>query len=140
MAVSRRRDLRAPSSPTAQPTQHHHDSPTAEERSRRAGLPQVIKVYITLAGDLEGATEVDALFERPQFSDDFRMVVTIQGKQRAHVLKAEKLAGPIDCDACKWKLSKNKDKVIVTLKKAHKMGWGQLRANVCLPYRRGGAN
>ena len=31
-------------------------------------------------------------------------------------------------------------KLIVTLTKLHPVNWGQLRANVCLPYRRGGAN
>ena len=38
----------------------------------------------------------------------------------------------------KAKVSKKGDKVIVTLKKLHKTNWGQLRMNVCLPYRRGG--
>ena len=115
----------------------------------------------------------------------------MQGKQRTHVLKAEKLArlrrsedgtarppsarhhsgswplsrqlvrpqrprsrlgpasapalpplplqaGPIDCDKCKTRVSAKNKKLVVTLRKAHQMSWGQLRANVCLPYRRGG--
>ena len=47
-------------------------------------------------------------------------------------------AGPIDCDKCKTRVSAKNKKLVVTLRKAHQMSWGQLRANVCLPYRRGG--
>ena len=48
--------------------------------------------------------------------------------------------GPVRTHAwrSKAKVSKKGDKVIVTLKKLHKTNWGQLRMNVCLPYRRGG--
>ena len=38
----------------------------------------------------------------------------------------------------KFRVSTKNKKLIVTLKKREKMGWGQLRANVALPYRRGG--
>ena len=84
--------------------------------------------------------QVEARFERPQYSDDFVMEVTVHGKLRDHRLKADKLAGPIDCDKCKTRVLLKKKKLIVTLTKLHPVNWGQLRANVCLPYRRGGAN
>ena len=102
----------------------------------------VIKLYIALEGDLEDVTEaqVEARFERPQYSDDFVMEVTVHGKLRDHRLKADKLAGPIDCEKCKTRVLLKKKKLIVTLTKLHPVNWGQLRANVCLPYRRGGAN
>ena len=38
----------------------------------------------------------------------------------------------------KFRVSTKNKKLIVTLKKREKMGWGQLRANVALPYRGGG--
>ena len=157
-------------------------------------------MYIALEGDLEGATEIIADFERPHYAEYFplevprlhqaglglrgrqnlaplalRAQVAIRGKKQMHVLKAEKLAGSIDCGAwcvecpavhlsatrpcvpvhhasvrlttprrpgptwrSKAKVSKKGDKVIITLKKLHKTNWGQLRMNVCLPYRRGG--
>ena len=38
----------------------------------------------------------------------------------------------------KFRVSTKNKKLIVTLKKREKSGWGQLRANVALPYRRGG--
>ena len=48
--------------------------------------------------------------------------------------------GPLRTHArrSKAKVSKKGDKVIITLKKLHKTNWGQLRMNVCLPFRRGG--
>ena len=102
----------------------------------------MIKLYVALEADLEEVTDaqVESRFERPQYSDEFVMEVSIQGKLRTHRLKAERLAGPIDCDKCKTRVSVKNKKLIITLKKAHPINWGQLRANVCLPYRRGGGN
>ena len=100
-------------------------APDPLRRTSRAA--QVIKVYIELKGDLEGATEIVADFERPHYAEYFplevaacsvrrwlfflcrrltaaaplavRAQVAIRGKKQMHVLKAEKLAGSLDSEA-----------------------------------------
>ena len=102
----------------------------------------VIKVYVTLEGDLAGvvAEDISATFNKEKFNDNCSMEVMIKAKGLVHRLAAEKLGGVIVPEECKWKITKKSPpKLIVSLKKADpRNGWSQLRANVVLPYRRGG--
>ena len=104
----------------------------------------VVKVYISLEGDLADVADADvtATFNKERFNDTCSMEVLIKGTSQTHRLAAEKLGGVIAPDECKWKINKKNKKLIITLKKAagpaHQQAWQGLRANVVLPYRRGG--
>ena len=99
-----------------------------------------VKVYITLDGDLAGATNdaVDAQFAQQKGCDEFCMDIKVQGTRFCHRLAADRLAGSIKPEQCKCVASKKGDKMIVTLRKRDKRPWSELRAKVTLPYRRGG--
>ena len=100
-----------------------------------------VKLYVALEGDLFGVSDADitANFSRVPVSDTCSMDVTVRGARQNHRLAAEKLYGPVVVEECKAKVNKKKDKIIITLKKANAtQPWEQLRANVVLPYRRGG--
>lgn len=101
----------------------------------------VYKVYVTLEGDLFGITEADvtATFKEVPVSDGkASMTVVVRGAKHNHRLAADQLFGPVDVSQCKVKLSKKKDKLIVSLRKAVQMPWDDVRAKVALPFRRGG--
>ena len=100
-----------------------------------------VKIYVALEGDLFGVGDADitANFSKVPVSDKCSMEIIVRGSRQNHRLAAEKLFGPIVVEECKAKVNKKKDKIIVTLKKAvATQPWEQLRANVVLPYRRGG--
>lgn len=100
----------------------------------------VVKLYVALEGDLEGVTNdaVESQFTKAPFDDIYSMEVKVRGSRFTHRLAADKLAGTIVPEQCKCRVSKKGDKLIVTLRKRDSVPWGQLRANVSLPYRRGG--
>jgi len=99
-----------------------------------------VKVYVTLAGDLEGAvTEgVEFSVERAKFDPTCSMLLHVQGKKYLHRLYVSHLMHEVVPEQCKFKCNTSKGKIIVTLKKKDKVFWENLRAKVCLPFRRGG--
>ena len=109
---------------------------------------EVVKVYVSLEGDLAGVTDehVTATFNKQKFNNDCSMEVMVKGASFTHRLAAEKLGGVIVPEECKWKINKKNKKLIVTLKKTKEgtpqqpthAPWTSLRANLHLPYRRGG--
>ena len=101
----------------------------------------VVKVYIALSGDLEGAVSTPEEVEfRPETNwGESSLHVALDGKKHRWVLRAEKLTAEVVPAESKVKVLPKKGKVIVVLKKANRQApWEQLRANVALPYRRGG--
>ena len=99
----------------------------------------VVKVYITLEGDLAGITAdaVDAKFTCAPVTHESALMLRVRGAHFMHILAAERLCGPIVPEHCKTKVTK-KGKLIVTMAKAAKIPWEDLRSKVQLPFRRGG--
>ena len=100
----------------------------------------VVKVYVALAGDLEGATAegVEFLVEKAPFDPTCSLLLHVRGKKHLHRLYVSHLEHMVVPEQCKFKILASKGKLIVTLKKADKAPWDALRAKVCLPFRRGG--
>lgn len=100
----------------------------------------MVKVYITLEGDLEGVGEADVEFkvEQSRWDSNCSMLLELRGAKQQHRLYVEKLQYKVDPEGSKFRISKKTSKVIVTLKKATPEYWHGLRAPNALPYRRGG--
>ena len=100
----------------------------------------VVKVYIPLAGDLEVLTKADVDLQVRSRWGEASMEARLRGQKAVHVLAAEKLAHDVIPEECVVKVLSKKGKAVLVLKKRGdpKMPWDGLRANVALPYRRGG--
>lgn len=100
----------------------------------------VVKVYIDLEGDLEGRVTGDVEFEvkADQFNPVCSMLVHIKGKQHLHRLYVSNLMHLVVPEQCSFKILAKKPKLVIKLTKKDKVYWEDLRAKVCLPYRRGG--
>lgn len=101
----------------------------------------VVKVYVTLEGDLEGATpeSVEFVVKAAKFDPSCSMLLHVRGRQHLHRMFVSHLMHNVEPEQCKFKINASKGKLIVTLRKKEKVHWEQLRAKVCLPYRKGGA-
>ena len=100
----------------------------------------VVKVYVTLAGDLEGVTAdaVEFSVEAAKFDPTCSMLVHVRGKKHLHRLYVSHLLNMVVPEECKFKVNVSKAKLIITLKKKDNIYWDSLRAKVSLPFRRGG--
>ena len=100
----------------------------------------VVKVYVTLAGDLEGVTAdaVEFSVEAAKFDPTCSMLLHVRGKKHLHRLYVSHLLQMVVPEQCKFKVNASKAKLIITLKKANDAPWHELRSKVVLPYRRGG--
>ena len=100
----------------------------------------VVKVYVTLAGDLEGVTTdaVEFSVEAAKFDPTCSMLVHVRGKKHLHRLYVSHLLNMVVPEECKFKVNVSKAKLIITLKKKDNIYWDSLRAKVSLPFRRGG--
>jgi len=105
----------------------------------------LVKLYIKLEGDLEGATADDVTFkvEASKFALNLQdlkcsMHLSIRGKTKLHTLHAERLLNPVRHEQCKFRISAKTNKLIVTLYKIENVYWDKLRYGTTLPYRRGG--
>ena len=100
----------------------------------------VVKVYIDLEGDLEGRTTEDVEFEvkNERYNPVSSMLLHIKGKQHLHRLYVSNLMNMVVPEECSFKILAKKQKLVIKLKKKTNDHWEDLRAKVCLPYRRGG--
>lgn len=100
---------------------------------------EVVKVYVTLEGDLAGvdASAVEFHVEAAKFDPTCSMLLHIRGHNHLYRLYVSHLMHQVVPGECKFKITA-KGKLIVTLKKLEKVYWEGLRAKTCLPYRRGG--
>ena len=66
------------------------------------------------------------------------MLLHIKGKQHLHRLYVSNLMNMVVPEECSFKILAKKQKLVIKLKKKNNDHWEDLRAKVCLPYRRGG--
>ena len=84
----------------------------------------VVKVYITLAGELEGVSLEDAEVEFGERS----LAVTIERPEVVHRFCVEKLAHEVTPPRCKARVTKAGKLVITLFKRNHIERWAKLRA------------
>lgn len=102
---------------------------------------ELVKVYVTLDGDLEGVTTdcVKLTCDRDRFNPTSSMLLSVRGKQYSHALGANPLCHCVDPAKCKFRVLSKKGKLVVTLQKENAgTQWDTLRAPNHLPFRRGG--